>query len=195
MSSQNGDDGEHDREVEAPSYKVGNKKPPLHSRFKRGQSGNPAGRPKGRKTLSKALLDEFHKPVSATVNGRPIKATSAKLFVASMVKDGITKGPQSKKLLLSAVRESEALEGEMEAARRKAAAEKPIQEFSWTEEQELLYLELERVIEERRDVACPYCGGRLHEDPEKTPSLATEAGGRLAFAPQTNAPCIWSSSK
>lgn len=191
MSSQNGDDRKHDREVEALSYKVGNKKPPLHSRFKRGQSGNPTGRPKGRRTLSKALLDEFHKPISATVNGRPIKATSAKLFVASMVKDGITKGPQSKKLLLSAVRESEALEDEMEVARKKDAAEKPVEEFSWTAEQELLYLELERAIEESRDVTCPHCGGRLHEAPEETPSLA----GRLTFAPRANAPCIWSSSK
>jgi hypothetical protein len=29
-------------------YAVGHKKPPLHTRFPPGQSGNPKGRPKGR---------------------------------------------------------------------------------------------------------------------------------------------------
>ena len=29
------------------AYKVGRGKPPLHTRFKKGQSGNPKGRPKG----------------------------------------------------------------------------------------------------------------------------------------------------
>lgn len=38
-------------------YEVGNKKPPKHSRFKKGESGNPAGRPPGRNT--KALLREL----------------------------------------------------------------------------------------------------------------------------------------
>ena len=32
---------------EAEQYSVGYGKPPVHSRFKKGQSGNPKGRPKG----------------------------------------------------------------------------------------------------------------------------------------------------
>jgi hypothetical protein len=32
---------------EPPHYPVGYRKPPVHSRFKKGQSGNPRGRPKG----------------------------------------------------------------------------------------------------------------------------------------------------
>jgi hypothetical protein len=62
------------------SYAVGNKKPPLHSRFKQGKSGNPRGRPKGRTNFDKTLLKEFYKPVSATINGKPIKVTNDKLF-------------------------------------------------------------------------------------------------------------------
>jgi len=33
--------------IERPGYDVGYGKPPAHSRFKPGQSGNPRGRPKG----------------------------------------------------------------------------------------------------------------------------------------------------
>jgi hypothetical protein len=34
-----------------PGYAVGHKRPPLHTRFKPGQSGNPTGRAKGTKNL------------------------------------------------------------------------------------------------------------------------------------------------
>ena len=38
-------------------YRVGYKRPPLHTRFQPGQSGNPSGRPKG----SQSLETLFHK--------------------------------------------------------------------------------------------------------------------------------------
>ena len=40
-------------------YKVGNKKPPLHSRYKPGQSGNRSGRPKGRTNFGAILMEEI----------------------------------------------------------------------------------------------------------------------------------------
>jgi hypothetical protein len=42
----------------AATYKVGYCRPPVHSRFKPGQSGNPSGRAKGSKNL-KSLFDKI----------------------------------------------------------------------------------------------------------------------------------------
>ena len=67
------DNAEGGRQTQAPIYEVGNKKPPLNSRFKPGQSGNPKGRPKGHKSVSVTLLHELNRSVSATINGKPVK--------------------------------------------------------------------------------------------------------------------------
>lgn len=52
-----------------PDYEVGYKKPPRHSQFQPGQSGNPGGRPKGSGSLS-ALVEKLgSQKVSVTENG------------------------------------------------------------------------------------------------------------------------------
>ena len=57
--------GEHvsPAEASAAEYKVGYKHPPLHTRFKPGQSGNPNGRPKGRLNLSTEVMGIISKKV------------------------------------------------------------------------------------------------------------------------------------
>jgi Family of unknown function (DUF5681) len=127
------------------AYKVGNKKPPLHSRFKPGQSGNPSGRRKGRSNFGMILMEEFYKTIPATRNGKPVKVSQDRLFAASIVKDGITKGPQSKAQLAGHIERLEARLAAEAEARKKAEAEKPAEAFSWTDEQEKLVQELARV--------------------------------------------------
>ena len=106
-------------------YKVGNKKPPLHSRFKPGLSGNPSGRAKGRSNFGTILMKEFHKTMPATINGKPIKVTNQELFARSIVKDAITKGPQSKALMLNVIDQHEAQLAAEAEARNKVEAQKP----------------------------------------------------------------------
>ena len=53
-------------EVPADKHKVGYGKPPLHTRFRKGQSGNPAGRPRGI-TAGRAAalaLKEAYRPIN-----------------------------------------------------------------------------------------------------------------------------------
>ncbi|MCO5091726.1 DUF5681 domain-containing protein [Bosea sp. (in: a-proteobacteria)] len=51
------------------AYLVGRGRPPLHSRFAPGKSGNPRGRPKGRKS-SATILDELLSRKVAVGEGR-----------------------------------------------------------------------------------------------------------------------------
>ena len=55
--------------------KVGRGNPPKHTRFRRGMSGNPKGRPKGSKNLSTYLMEAARDQVSATIDGKARKIT------------------------------------------------------------------------------------------------------------------------
>jgi hypothetical protein len=59
------------RENVEGSYAVGYRKPPLHSRFKPGQSGNPKGRPKGTNNFRTDVKSTLRAPVKVTRDGRP----------------------------------------------------------------------------------------------------------------------------
>ena len=52
------------------NYEVGYRKPPQHTRFKPGQSGNPRGRPKAEKSLGAALNDALEAKVKLRGNGK-----------------------------------------------------------------------------------------------------------------------------
>lgn len=58
------------------SSQVGYGKPPLHSRFKPGQSGNPRGRPKGKRNMGNILSDVLGQTVTVTINGKRRKIRS-----------------------------------------------------------------------------------------------------------------------
>jgi hypothetical protein len=129
-----------------PPYEVGNKKPPLHTRFKPGHSGNPSGRPKAAPDFGMMLQKELSKKVAATINGRSVKLMNYDLWIMSLVKDGITKGPQSKALLLKSIMMIQAqLAGKAEL-QAKAEVQKSESNFEWSEEQEKLYQELGKAI-------------------------------------------------
>jgi chorismate mutase len=57
------------------TYAVGYGRPPLHSRFIKGQSGNPSGRKKGARTLRTIVEEEGEVIIRIIENGRRRKVT------------------------------------------------------------------------------------------------------------------------
>ena len=90
-------------------YKVGYKKPPLHTRFKKGQSGNPRGRPRGAKNFSSVLNDALSQRVLVTENGRSRKISKRELGIRQLVDKFAMAEVQATRMLLGLMLERERL--------------------------------------------------------------------------------------
>ena len=75
--------------AEPPPYEVGRGRPPRHTRFRKGQSGNPAGRPKGARGLRQVLVAELLKEVTAKENGRPVRLPALGAVARVMIGDAV----------------------------------------------------------------------------------------------------------
>jgi len=60
-------------------YEVGRGKPPRHSRYKKGQSGNPKGRPRGSENHYSMLMKVLSERVVVTVKGGAGQLQNCKL--------------------------------------------------------------------------------------------------------------------
>ena len=79
-------------------YASNYRKPPLHTRFKKGQSGNPRGRPK--KTLPGLLLAALNEPVFVTIDGKRRKITKREVIVTQMVNSAAGADLRATKMLI-----------------------------------------------------------------------------------------------
>lgn len=81
------------------SYAVGYCKPPRHSRFKPGQSGNPKGRPKAARGFGAELAEELQKTVKVKENGIVRKISKSRFMVKSQVNKAMSGDTRAFQLL------------------------------------------------------------------------------------------------
>lgn len=70
-------------------YDVGYGKPPKSGQFKKGQSGNPIGRPKGAKGVKASLKRELTSPITVREHGREIKLSKAEVLAKGLMGDAL----------------------------------------------------------------------------------------------------------
>lgn len=64
--------------------KIGYKNPPKHTQFKKGQSGNPKGRPKSARGLKTDLKAELIGKMNIRVNGEDVSGTKQQLMLRTL---------------------------------------------------------------------------------------------------------------
>ena len=111
---------------------VGYGKPPKHSQFKKGQSGNPGGRPRKLKSMKELLAEGLNSEV--TVNGKVM--TKIELLVVSLVNDAIKGKSEARRLVMSQMSDDEDLE-----------------EFDPKLDDEIAWMKLSRKVQNRKEEA------------------------------------------
>jgi len=86
-------------------YAVGRGKPPVHTRFKKGQSGNPRGpRPKNLPALLVAALD---KKVVVTIDGERCEITKREAVAKQLVNKSTGADLRATKMLIDTLKDAE----------------------------------------------------------------------------------------
>ncbi len=70
-------------------YEIGRGKPPQHSRWEKGRSGNPGGKKKGTLNLQSAFQDALLRPVTVTVEGEKKIVSVLEALVMRLLEAGL----------------------------------------------------------------------------------------------------------
>ena len=82
-------------------YEVGYGKPPKHTRFQPGQSGNPRGRPKGTKNLKTDLMEELGEKILVREGDHARQVSKQRALVKTLLTRALKGDVRAANLLLS----------------------------------------------------------------------------------------------
>lgn len=83
--SEPGEDISDNERVNGANYLVGYRRPPVHTRFKPGQSGNPAGRVKGSKNLKTLFHQILNEQIPLVEGSQSKKVTKAEALMRRLI--------------------------------------------------------------------------------------------------------------
>ena len=85
--------------------KIGYKRPPKAHRFKQGESGNPRGRPKARRTLDADLAEMLNKQIPVRENGKLRVITQQQALLLRLFEQGLGGDVKSTASIMSMIRQ------------------------------------------------------------------------------------------
>jgi Family of unknown function (DUF5681) len=86
-------------------YAANYRNPPLRTRFKKGQSGNPRGRPK--KGLPALLVAALNEPVFVTIDGERRRITKREAVITQLVNESAGANLRATKMLIDMMKDIE----------------------------------------------------------------------------------------
>ena len=89
-------------------YVVGYGKPPLHTRFQKGRSGNPKGRPRGKKNTATLLNAALNASIVVIENGQRKKITKREAILTQLVNKSAAADLKATQMVLAMLRDLEA---------------------------------------------------------------------------------------
>ncbi len=93
------------------NYEVGKGKPPKHTQWKKGESGNPSGKKKKEETLRDKLKSLLKEEVVLKQNGSPVTMQQDDAMLLAQVRKAINKGDTSAFKTIFEITESKSTEG------------------------------------------------------------------------------------
>ncbi|WP_062309662.1 DUF5681 domain-containing protein [Polynucleobacter sinensis] len=89
------------------AYRVGYRSPPKTTQFKKGESGNPKGRPKGSRGLQNIMVEELKTNVTIHENGRSKTVKKGEVIVKQMVNKAMAGDHKAAHLVLGVSQQHE----------------------------------------------------------------------------------------